>query len=88
MPPEQKIYTIITESSTEENLNMIGQKSSPGLGLRRAWTWGSKATWRKNWTATLKESFKGAKAGRLLQNSPSKSTDPQQTRQPQPMQYK
>jgi hypothetical protein len=31
---------------------MIGQKSSPGLGLRRARTWGGKATWRKNWTVT------------------------------------
>jgi hypothetical protein len=44
---------------------MIGQKSSPGLGLRRAWTWGGKATWRKNWTATFTKSFKGAKAGRV-----------------------
>jgi hypothetical protein len=31
---------------------MIGQKSSPGLVLRRARTWGGKATWRKNWTVT------------------------------------
>jgi hypothetical protein len=88
MKLEQKIYTIIIESSTEENLDMIGQKSSRGLGLWRAWTWGSKATWRKNWTSTLTKSFKGAKVGRLLQNSPSKSTNPQQTQKLQPVQYK